>query len=72
MRRPYSTVNNAILASTAALILARPLGLIVQRYVTTQTPNASMNILKVKPMTVFNSPAHFVSTDNPQAAGLFS
>lgn len=72
MRRPYSTANNVILASTAALILARPLGLLVQRYVTTQTPNSSMRILGVKPMTVMNAPAHFVSTDNPDAAGLFS
>src|SRR5438552_9941697 len=47
MRRPYSTVNNVILASTAALVLARPLGLTVQRYLTTQTPNESMRILKV-------------------------
>jgi hypothetical protein len=72
LRRPYSTANNVILASTAALILARPLGLTVQRYVTTQTPNASMRIEKVSPMNVFGSPAHFVSTDNPEAAGLFS
>jgi hypothetical protein len=72
LRRPYSTPNNVILASTAALILARPLGLTVQRYVTTQTPNASMRIEKVSPMNVFGSPAHFVSTDNPEAAGLFS
>ena len=72
MRRPYSTVNNVILASTAALVLARPLGLTVQRYLTTQTPNESMRILKVTPMQVFGAPAHFVSTDNPEAAGLFS
>jgi len=72
LRRPYSTANNVILASTAALILARPLGLTVQRYVTTQTPNDSMTIEKVSPMTVFGSPAHFVSTNNPEAAGLFS
>ena len=71
LRRPYSTANNAILASTAALILARPLGLQVQRFVTTQTPNASMRILKVTPRTIFGAPAHFVSTENPDAAGLF-
>src|SRR5215469_6786712 len=59
MRRPYSTVNNVILASTAALVLARPLGLMVQRYVTTQTPNSSMRIIKVTPRTVFGAPAHF-------------
>lgn len=72
LRRPYSTANNVILASTAALILARPLGLTVQRYITTQTPNSSMRLLKVTPMKVFGAPAHFVSTDNPDAAGLFS
>jgi hypothetical protein len=72
MRRPYGTVNNVILASTAAIILARPLGLTVQRYVTTQTPNASMSIERVTPIKVFGSPAHFVSTDNPKASGLFS
>ncbi len=72
MRRPYNTLNNVILASTAALILARPLGMTVQRYVTTQTPNASMTISSVKPRNFFGSPAHFVSTDNPEAANLFS
>ena len=72
MRRPYNTVNNVILASTAALVLARPLGLTVQRYLTTQTPNESMRILTVTPMQVLGTPAHFVSTDNPGAAGLFS
>jgi len=72
MRRPFNNFNNVILASTAALILARPLGLQVQRYFTTQTPNASMVIENIKPMTLFGTPAHFVSTDNPDAAGLFS
>ena len=72
VRRPYSTANSVILASTAALVLARPLGLVVQRYVTTQTPNQSRRILEVKKMNVFGNPAHFVSTDNPDAAGLFS
>jgi hypothetical protein len=72
MRRPFSTANNVILASTAALILARPLGLIVQRYITTQTPNSSMKITDVKRRLLFGTPAHFVSTDNPEASGLFS
>ncbi len=72
LRRPYSTANNVILAATAALVLARPLGLVVQRYVTTQTPNASMRILNVTPRTIFGTRAHFVSTDNPEAAGFFS
>src|SRR6266480_3009989 len=56
MRRPYNTLNNVILASTAALVLARPLGLMAQRYVTTQTPNASMTIEKVTPMNLFGTP----------------
>lgn len=72
MRKPFSTANNVILASTAALILSRPLGLTVQRYFTTKTPNASMVIQKVTPMSLFGTPAHFVSTDNPESAGLFS
>jgi Domain of unknown function (DUF6391) len=72
MRRPYGSFNNVVLATTAALILSRPLGLTVQRYITTQTPNASMTILGVKSMTLFGSPAHFVSTDNPEASGFFS
>lgn len=72
MRRPYNSLNNVILATTAALILARPLGLTVQRYVTTQTPNASLMITGVREFTFLSTPAHFVSTDNPEAAGLFS
>lgn len=72
MRKPFNTANNVILASTAALILARPLGLTVQRYFTTKTPNASMVVQKVTPMSLFGTPAHFVSTDNPESAGLFS
>ncbi len=72
MRRPFNTLSNVILASTAALILARPLGMTVQRYITTQTPNASMTILGVKPRGFFSTPAHFVSTDNPEAASMFA
>jgi Domain of unknown function (DUF6391) len=72
MRRPYNSANNVILASTTALILARPLGLTVQRYFTTKTPNSSMVIEKVSPLRLFGSPAHFVHTDNPAASGLFS
>jgi hypothetical protein len=72
MRRPYGNFNNVMLATTAAIILSRPLGLTVQRYVTTQTPNASMTITGVKPMKFMGTMAHFVSTDNPEAAGLFS
>nr|BBH91482.1 hypothetical protein KTC_62330 [Thermosporothrix sp. COM3] len=72
LKRPYSTANNVILASTAALVLARPLGLTIQRFVTTQTPNSSMRILEVKPMKVFGANAHFVRTENPDASGLFA
>jgi hypothetical protein len=72
LRRPFNAANNVIMATTAALIIARPLGMAVQRYVTTQTPNASMTITGVKLLSLFGSPAHFVSTDNPEAAHLFS
>src|SRR5438067_6311870 len=72
MRRPYNTANNVILASTASLILARPLGMIVQRYFTTQTSSPSMVIQKVTLMNFLGTAAHFVHTDNPDAAGLFS
>jgi Domain of unknown function (DUF6391) len=72
MRRPFGTANNVILATMAAMIASRPLGLTVQRYVTTQTPDPSMTITGVRPLSVFGTPAHFVSTDNPEASGLFS
>jgi hypothetical protein len=72
LRRPYSTINNVILATTAALIVARPLGLTVQRYVTTQTPNASLTITGVRAVRWPGTKAHFVSTDNPEAAHLFA
>ncbi len=72
LRRPYGSFNNVMLATTAAIILSRPLGLTVQRYVTTQTPNPSMTIKGVRALNFLGTPAHFVSTDNPEAAGLFS
>lgn len=72
MRKPYGTFNNVMLATTAAMILARPLGLVVQRYFTTQTPNATMVIEKVTPANFLGTGAHFVSTDNPDASGLFA
>jgi hypothetical protein len=72
LRKPYNTFNNVILASTAALVLARPLGLLVQKYFTTRTPNGSMHITGVRPMALFGVPAHFVSTENPESSGLFS
>lgn len=67
LRKPYNTVNNVILASTAALVLSRPIGLLVQRYITTHTPGNTMRIVNVKRMMFLGSPAHFVSTDNPGA-----
>lgn len=72
MRRPFNSLNNVILAATAAIILARPLGLTVQRYVTTQTPSNSMVITGLKTFNFLGTPAHFVSTDNPEAANLFA
>ena len=67
MRKPFNTFNNVILASTAALVLARPLGLLVQRYVTTRTPGESMSIRGIRRMMFLGSPAHFVRTENPGA-----
>jgi len=67
MRKPFNTLNNVILASTAALVLSRPLGLLVQRHVTTRTPGATMCITGVKRLTLLGSPAHFVRTENPGA-----
>lgn len=67
MRKPFNTVNNVILASTAALVLARPLGLLVQKYVTTRTPSVTMRVARVRRMMFLGSPAHFVTTSNPSA-----
>ncbi|HEX9414342.1 MAG TPA: DUF6391 domain-containing protein, partial [Ktedonobacterales bacterium] len=67
LRKPYSTFNNVILASTTALVLARPLGLLVQKYVTTRTPSPAMRIIGVRRLTVLGSPAHFVRTEDPTA-----
>lgn len=72
MRRPFNSFNNVILASTAAIILARPLGLTVQRYVTTQTPSDSMVVTGLRTFRFLGTPAHFVSTDNPEAANLLA
>lgn len=70
MRKPFNTFNNVILASTAALVMARPLGLLVQRYVTTRTPGDTMRLAGVKRLHILGSPAHFVRTENPGAAML--
>lgn len=67
LRKPYNNVNNVILASTAALVLSRPLGLLVQRYVTTHTPSNEMKVTGVRSMTFLGQPAHFVSTENEPA-----
>ena len=67
LRRPYNTFNNVMMATTAAMIAARPLGLLVQRYVTTRTPTSNMRIAKVMRLALFGSPAHFVTTDHPVA-----
>lgn len=67
MRKPFNTFNNVVLASTAALVLARPLGLLVQKYLTTRTPSATMRVARIRHLTFLGSPAHFVSTDNPSA-----
>ncbi len=72
LRKPYNTFNNVVLASTAALIVARPLGMLTQRYLTTHTPNASMTIQGVHQLSWMGGPAHFVRTSNPAASGLFA
>lgn len=69
LRKPYNSFNNVVLATTVALVLSRPLGLLVQRYVTTRTPGREMKITGVKAMKILGAPAHFVQTDN-QAARL--
>ncbi len=71
LRKPYNNFNNVVLATTAAIVLARPLGLLVQRYITTRTPGRTMRIKGVKRMTVLGQPAHFVLTEN-EGATLFS
>ena len=71
LRKPYNTFNNVVLATTAALVLARPAGLLVQRYVTTRTPGRTMRIRGIKRLHVLGQPAHFVQTEN-EGASLFS
>lgn len=71
LRRPYNSFNNIVLASTAALIVSRPLGLLAQRYVTTHTPNADMSVQGIHRFTWQGGVAHFVRTDNPPATKLF-
>jgi hypothetical protein len=67
LRKPYNSLNNVILASTLALVVSRPLGLLVQRYITTRTPGSDMKITGVKRLTFLGSPAHFVRTENTGA-----
>ena len=67
LRRPYNSFNNVMLATTAAMIAARPLGLLVQRYLTTRTPASNMRVVKVQRLAFLGSPAHFVTTDHPVA-----
>jgi hypothetical protein len=65
LRKPYNSFNNIMLATTASIVAARPLGLLVQRYVTTRTPASNFRISDVRRMSVLGAPAHFVSTDHP-------
>jgi hypothetical protein len=67
LRKPYSTFNNVVLASTTALVVARPLGLLVQQFVTTRTPSPAMRITGIRRSRVLGAPAHFVSTEDPTA-----
>lgn len=65
LRKPYNSFNNIMLATTASIVAARPLGLLVQRFVTTRTPASNFRITDVKRASVLGAPAHFVSTDHP-------
>jgi hypothetical protein len=67
LRKPYGNFNNVLMATTASLVAARPLGLVVQRYVTTRTPASNFRIGEISQTTVFGAPAHFVRTDHPRA-----
>ncbi len=64
-RKPYNSFNNIMLATTASIVAARPLGLLVQRFVTTRTPASNFRIGTIKRTTLMGAPAHFVSTDHP-------
>lgn len=72
LRRPYSNFNNVLLATTASLVAARPLGLLVQRYITTRTPASNFRIGEISRTSVLGTPAHFVRTDHPRAHVLSS
>src|SRR5579871_524511 len=65
MRKPYNTFNNIVLASTAALIVARPLGLLAQRYITTHTPNPSMSIAGIRRINWLGFLKDMATTENP-------
>jgi hypothetical protein len=67
LRKPYSTFNNVILASTTALVVARPIGLLVQKFITTRTPSPAMRITGIQRRMVLGAPAHFVRTEDPTA-----
>lgn len=67
LRRPYSNFNNVMTVTTAAMIAGRPLGLLVQRYITTRTPASNFRIGDVKRTALLGAPAHFVTTDHPKA-----
>ena len=64
-RKPYNSFNNIMLATTASIVASRPLGLLVQRYVTTRTPASNFRIGEIKRTSVLGAPAHFVTTDHP-------
>lgn len=66
LRRPFNTFSNVILASTTALLVARPLGMLAQRYLTTHTPNPSMRITGARRFTRGTSVITFVMTENPE------
>src|SRR6478735_4250632 len=52
-RKPYNNFNNVMLATTASIVASRPLGLLVQRYVTTRTPASNFRIGEITRTTLF-------------------
>ncbi len=65
LRKPYNSFNNIMLATTAAIVAGRPLGLLTQRYITTRTPASNFRIGEISRLVALGAPAHFVHTDHP-------
>ena len=66
MRKPYNSLNNVVLASTLALVVSRPLGLLVQRYVTTRTPSRDMKVVDVQTADLPGQSGPFRANGEPE------